>query len=63
VRAVRVRRNELGLFVTFHCLANPACTVEAVHDAVDALETAFRSRWPEVRRVVAHAEPRTAEEA
>jgi hypothetical protein len=57
VHAVRARRNEHGLFVTFHCHVDPLCTVEVVHDAVDGLETAFRKRWPEVRRVVAHAEP------
>jgi divalent metal cation (Fe/Co/Zn/Cd) transporter len=54
---VRVRRNAHGLFVTFHCRVAGALTVEAVHDAVDALETALKSHMPEVRRVIAHAEP------
>ena len=58
IHDVRVRRNAQGLFVTFHCLVVPERTVEAVHDAVDDLETAFRLRWPQVRRVIAHAEPR-----
>jgi len=58
IHDVRVRRTAQGLFVTFHCQVAPERTVEAVHDAVDDLETAFGQRWPEVRRVIAHAEPR-----
>jgi divalent metal cation (Fe/Co/Zn/Cd) transporter len=61
VYAVRARSNEHGLFVTFRCGVSPQCTVEAVHDAVDGVETSFRRRWPKVRRVVAHAEPWPAE--
>ena len=57
IHDVRVRHNAHGLFVTFHCRVAGALTVEAVHDAVDALEIALKSRMPEVRRVIAHAEP------
>jgi divalent metal cation (Fe/Co/Zn/Cd) transporter len=57
IHDVRVRRNAHGLFVTFHCRVDGALTVEAVHDAVDALETALKSHMPEVRRVISHAEP------
>lgn len=60
IHAVRVRRNDHGLFVTFHCRADPQRSVEAVHDAVDALEHSFRRQWPEVRRVVARAKPGAA---
>jgi len=58
IHDVRVRHNAHGLFVTFHCRVAGALTVEAVHDAVDALESALKSRMPEVRRVIAHAEPK-----
>lgn len=57
IHDVRARRNEHGLFVTFHCRVAGVQTVEAVHDAVDALEGALKERMPEVRRVIAHAEP------
>lgn len=57
VHNVRARMNDHGVFVTFHCRVDPAASVEAVHEAVDALEYRFREEAPEVRRVVAHAEP------
>ena len=57
VHDVRVRENEHGLFVTFHCCVRRELSVEAVHDAVDDMERNFRERMPDVRRVVAHAEP------
>jgi divalent metal cation (Fe/Co/Zn/Cd) transporter len=43
--------------VTFHCHVAGNETVEAVHDAVDTLESALKKHMPEVRRVIAHAEP------
>ncbi|WP_436641950.1 cation-efflux pump [Microbaculum sp. FT89] len=57
VHNVRARETEHGVFVTFHCRVDPAVRVEDVHEAVDALEHAFREKMPEVRRVIAHAEP------
>jgi len=57
VHNVRARENEHGVFVTFHCRVDPSAPVEAVHEAVDELETAFRKEMSEVRRVIAHAEP------
>jgi cation diffusion facilitator family transporter len=57
IHDVRVRKTEHGLFVTFHCLVEGTETVEAVHDAVDTLESALKQQMPEVRRVIAHAEP------
>jgi cation diffusion facilitator family transporter len=58
IHDVRARRNEHGLFVTFHCRVAGLETVETVHEAVDALEIALKQQVPEVRRVIAHAEPR-----
>ncbi|MGE4246227.1 MAG: cation-efflux pump [Parvibaculaceae bacterium] len=57
IHNVRARENEHGLFVTFHCRVRGAESVEAVHEAVDALEAKLKKRLPEVRRVIAHAEP------
>lgn len=57
IHDVRARQTENGVFVTFHCRVDPKARVENVHEAVDALEHAFRAEMPEVRRVVAHAEP------
>ena len=57
IHNVRARENEHGLFVTFHCRVQGRESVEAVHEAVDALEAKLKKRLPEVRRVIAHAEP------
>ena len=57
IHDLRARHNEHGLFVTFHCRVAGTGTVETVHDAVDALESALKQHMPEVRRVIAHAEP------
>lgn len=57
VHNVRVRRTALGLTVTLHTRVDPALSVEAVHDAVEALERALEAERPEVRRIIAHAEP------
>jgi divalent metal cation (Fe/Co/Zn/Cd) transporter len=43
--------------VIFHCHAAPNLTVAATHGHVDALERALRDRFPEVVRIVGHAEP------
>ena len=57
IHNVRVRETPGGVFVFFHCRVDPATPVEAVHDAVDALERSVREAFPEARRVVGHAEP------
>ncbi len=57
VHDVRVSKSPSGLYVLFHCRVDPATTVEAVHEAVDALERSLRRAFPEVRRAVGHAEP------
>ena len=53
----RILVTEHGLFVSYHCRFPGSQTVEAVHEAVDGLEDALRKKLPEVRRVIAHAEP------
>jgi cation diffusion facilitator family transporter len=57
VHDVRVTESPGGVFVLFHCRVDPATTVEAVHEAVDALERSLREKFPQVRRAVGHAEP------
>jgi cation diffusion facilitator family transporter len=57
VHNIRVRSNTNGLFVTFHCRIDGSATVEAVHEEVDRLEKALRAKMPDIRRVIAHAEP------
>jgi cation diffusion facilitator family transporter len=58
VHDVRVRETEGGEIVNFHCRVDPALSVGAGHDAVDALERRLRRRFPTIQRVIGHAEPR-----
>lgn len=58
VHDVRVRHTADGEVVNFHCDVDPGNTVAAVHELVDAVERGLRRRFPAVRRVIGHAEPR-----
>ena len=58
VHDVRVRETAAGEIVNFHCRVDPALSVSAVHDLVDALERRLRSQFPTIQRVIGHAEPR-----
>jgi divalent metal cation (Fe/Co/Zn/Cd) transporter len=58
VHDVRVRETADGEIVNFHCRVDPALSVSAVHDMVDALERRLRRRFPTILRVISHAEPR-----
>jgi cation diffusion facilitator family transporter len=58
VHDVRVRDTSEGEVVNFHCHVDPENTVAAVHELVDGVERGLRRRFPEVRRVIGHAEPR-----
>jgi divalent metal cation (Fe/Co/Zn/Cd) transporter len=57
VHDVRVRETADGEIVNFHCRVDPALSVRAAHDLVDALERGLRQRFPSVQRVISHAEP------
>ncbi len=57
IHQVRVRRGRDGLVVNYHCRVDPALSVMAVHDQVDAIEHAVRRECPEIVRLVGHAEP------
>jgi divalent metal cation (Fe/Co/Zn/Cd) transporter len=54
---VRVRDSSDGEIVNFHCHADPARSVQEVHEKVDELERALRRRFPSIKRVIGHAEP------
>jgi cation diffusion facilitator family transporter len=54
---VRVRRTGRGLYITLHCHVPGEITVEAAHDAANALEQLIRSRIPGTRRIIVHTEP------
>jgi cation diffusion facilitator family transporter len=58
VHDVRVRETAAGEIVNFHCHVDPALSVSAVHDLVDALERRLRRQFPTIQRVIGHAEPR-----
>jgi cation diffusion facilitator family transporter len=58
VHDVRVRETAAGEIVNFHCVVDPALSVSAVHDLVDALERRLRRQFPTIQRVIGHAEPR-----
>jgi cation diffusion facilitator family transporter len=57
VHSVRVRRTSDGLVVNYHCRFDPGLSVSTMHAHVDELERRFRSEYPEVVRVIGHAEP------
>jgi cation diffusion facilitator family transporter len=58
VHDVRVRETGDGDIVNFHCDVAPNLTVDAMHDEVDSVERALKRRYPSIKRVVGHAEPR-----
>jgi cation diffusion facilitator family transporter len=60
VHDVRVREADDGEIVNFHCRVDPALSVHEVHEKVDEVERALRRRWPRIKRVIGHAEPRPA---
>lgn len=57
VHDVRVRETSGGLVVNYHCAVDAAVPVETVHAAVDELERRVRADYPEILRIVGHAEP------
>ncbi|HEU5276031.1 MAG TPA: cation transporter dimerization domain-containing protein, partial [Xanthobacteraceae bacterium] len=47
-----------GEIVNFHCNVDPKIRVGDVHEMVDGVERGLRRRFPEIKRVIGHAEPR-----
>ena len=60
VHDVRVRDTADGQVVNFHCDVDPQRTVADVHERVDELERGLRRRFPAIKRVIGHAEPRSS---
>jgi cation diffusion facilitator family transporter len=58
IHDVRVRETKEGEIVNFHCYLDPAIRVGDMHELVDAVERGLRQRFPEIKRVIGHAEPR-----
>jgi cation diffusion facilitator family transporter len=58
VHDVRVRETAEGEIVNFHCRVDAMLTVQDVHEKVDELERALRRKFPAIKRVIGHAEPR-----
>jgi divalent metal cation (Fe/Co/Zn/Cd) transporter len=58
IHDVRVRDTPDGEIVNFHCDVDAALPVEDVHENVDDVERGLRRRFPELKRVIGHAEPR-----
>jgi cation diffusion facilitator family transporter len=58
VHDVRVRDTRDGEIVNFHCDVDPALRVDDTHEKVDDVERGLRRRFPEIKRVIGHAEPR-----
>jgi len=57
IHHVRLRIAAGGRYGLFHCRIAPETSVDAVHAAVDALERAARREFPDLSRVIGHAEP------
>jgi cation diffusion facilitator family transporter len=57
IHNIRLRRNEEGLFLHYHCRCSPADTVEQIHNDIDRVEAGLKDRFGDIRRVIAHAEP------
>jgi divalent metal cation (Fe/Co/Zn/Cd) transporter len=60
VHDVRVRGTADGLIVNYHCRVDDLLTVEAAHEAVDAIERRLREEFPTILRVAGHSEPSEA---
>ncbi len=58
VHDVRVRETAEGEIVNFHCRVGAMLTVQDVHEKVDEVERALRRKFPTIKRVIGHAEPR-----
>lgn len=54
---VRIRANAAGLYVHYHCRFAPEMAIADVHVVTDRIEVALMASKPDIKRVVAHAEP------
>jgi cation diffusion facilitator family transporter len=57
VHNVRVRQNQHGLMVNYHCRFDPSLDVATVHSTIDRLEQGIKHQRPDLARIVSHTEP------
>jgi cation diffusion facilitator family transporter len=57
IHNIRIRENDQGLFVHYHCRFQPSETIDDVHTVVDQIENGLQAKFLTIRRVIAHAEP------
>ena len=57
IHNVRVREVEGGLYIHYHCRFAPLTRIDTVHAVVDRMEDQLMAKLPQVKRIVAHAEP------
>lgn len=57
IHDLRLRETHAGRIVILHCNLAPDLSVRAVHAAVDALERKLRLQYPDIVRILIHAEP------
>ena len=57
IHDVRARTTPDGEIVNFHCDVDETMRVADVHEMVDEVERGLRRRFPEIKRVIGHAEP------
>ncbi len=54
---IRIRQTDQGVFVHYHCIFAGEETIDDVHACIDHIENGLQEKFPEIRRVIAHAEP------
>ncbi|MBC8037327.1 MAG: cation diffusion facilitator family transporter [Rhizobiales bacterium] len=54
---IRIRQTDQGVFVHYHCIFAGEDTIDDVHACVDHIENGLQEKFPNIRRVIAHAEP------
>ena len=54
---IRIRQTDQGVFVHYHCRFAGTETIDAVHTCIDHVENGLQAKFPQIRRVIAHAEP------
>ena len=57
LHSIRVRQTDQGIFVHYHCRFAGGDSIDGVHTAVDHIENGLQAKFPDIRRVIAHAEP------
>lgn len=57
IHDVRVRITASGLIINYHCFLDGAMDVESMHHGVDRVDQALRKQFPNIIRIVGHAEP------